>query len=91
MTDHDHEADAEAALELVRTFATHGHSVDAMRAVLGADPIVVATALGFLTSTVTLMVRCPGCGGNVEIRHEPGASIRPPLRLLTDGGNKPVR
>ena len=44
---------ATAALRLIGAFE-HGHSVAALEAVLAADPLVVATALGLLAGPVTV-------------------------------------
>jgi hypothetical protein len=74
---------AAAALRLIGAFE-HGHSVGALEAVLAADPLVVATALGLLASPVTFTVPCIACGASVQAGHDPVAAIRPGLNLVSD-------
>jgi hypothetical protein len=74
---------ATAALRLIGAFE-HGHSVAALEAVLAADPLVVATALGLLASPATVTVECPACGASVQAEHDPVAAIRPGLDLISD-------
>ena len=79
----DMNAAAAAALQLIAAFED-GHSVTALEAVIKADPLVLATALGLLTSRVVFTVRCAGCGRPVQAEHDPVAAIRPGLRLVSD-------
>jgi hypothetical protein len=74
---------ATAALRLIGAFE-HGHSVAALEAVLAADPLVVATALGLLASPVTVTAECAACGASVQAEHDPVAAIRPGLDLISD-------
>jgi hypothetical protein len=74
---------ATAALELISTFE-HGHSVGSLEAVLAADPLVIATALGLLASPVAITVECTACGTPVRAEHDPVAAIRPGLHLISD-------
>ena len=75
---------AAEALRLIGAFE-HGHSVGALEAVLAADPLVIATALGLLASPVAFTVRCTACGAPVQAEHDPVAAIRPGLHLVSDG------
>ena len=74
---------ATAALRLIGAFE-HGHSVAALEAVLAADPLVVATALGLLASPVTVTAECTACGAPVQAKHDPVAAIRPGLHLVSE-------
>ena len=74
---------AAAALRLIAAFE-QGHSVVALEAVLAADPLVVATALGLLAGPVTFTVQCTACGAPVQAGHDPVAAIRPGLHLISD-------
>lgn len=74
---------ASAALRLIAAFE-HGHSVDALEAVLAADPLVIATALGLLASPAEFTVQCTKCGASVQAKHDPVAAIRPGLRLVSE-------
>lgn len=74
---------AAAALRLIGAFE-HGHSVGALEAVLAADPLVIATALGLLASPVAFSVRCTACGAPVQAEHDPVAAIRPGLHLVSE-------
>ena len=77
MTEVPSEVDAGtgAALELVRVFAEHGHSVEAVKAAASADLLTIAVALCSLTSRVTWTVPCPGCGCSVQVEHAPGSEL----------------
>ncbi len=74
---------ATAALQLISAFE-HGHSVAALEAVLAADPLVIATALGLLASPVAVTAECSACGAPVQAEHDPVAAIRPGLHLISD-------
>jgi len=74
---------AAAALRLIGAFE-HGHSVGALEAVLAADPLVIATALGLLASPAAFTVRCTACGAPVQAEHDPVAAIRPGLHLVSE-------
>jgi hypothetical protein len=74
---------AAAALRLIGAFE-HGHSVGALEAVLAADPLVIATALGLLASPVAFTVECTACGAPVQAGYDPVAAIRPGLHLVSE-------
>ena len=69
------DADTGAALDLVRVFAEHGHSVEAVKATADASLLTIAVALCFLTSRVTWTVARPGCGCSVQVEHAPGSML----------------
>ena len=64
-------ADVKAALELVRVFTEHGHSVEAVQAADNASLLVTVMAMCSLASRVILTVPCPGCGSSVQVEHVP--------------------
>jgi len=78
------EADAAAAFQLITTFADHGHSPEALPALINADPLTLATAFGFLVSRVVSTVPCPACGCPVRTEHDPGTAAHRAMQELGD-------
>ena len=75
---------AAAALRLIGAFE-HGHSVGSLEAVLAANPLGIATALGLLASPVAFTVQCTACSAPVKaVACNPVAAIRPGLHLVSE-------
>jgi len=79
------EADARAAVNLVRKFGNYDADPEAaMDALAAASLTVTGMALVALSATGVLTLRCHACGQEAQHLHDPVALYRPQLRVVPD-------